>query len=105
MSGSSMARAISGLLALFGGVLLIFTWGLYLSLWSIIGLALGGLAIYGAYLVFRSYYVRGGTMATAAGIVAWGLYPSHLISMPVLVAIIMLMAGGIMGIVLELAAE
>jgi len=105
MSGWTVARAISGLLCVIGGIFLILSWGLYMSLWSIIGLLIGGIGIFGGTLVLREQYVRGGTMAAAAAVVAWGLYPKVLLTNLLLATVILMGVGGIMGLVLELAAD
>jgi hypothetical protein len=105
MSGWTVARAISGLLGVIGGILLILSWGMYLSLWSIIGLLIGGLGIFGGTLILRAQYVRGGTMAAAAAVVSWGLYPKVLLTDLLLVTVILMAVGGIMGLVLELTAD
>jgi len=105
MSMWAVPRSIAGVMVVIGGILLVLSWGLSLSLWTIIGLLLGGLGIYGGTLVLRSFYARGGTMAAAAGIVAWGLYPTHPLSTLLLLTVVLLGVGGVIGLVLELAAD
>jgi len=105
MVSGTGGKVLAGLMVVIGGVLLILNWGLYLSLWSIIGLLLGCFGLYGGALVFQEKYARGGTLAAAAGIVAWGLYPTHPLSTVLLATVMLLGIGGIVALILELVAD
>lgn len=105
MSATSIARPIGGTIAVLGGLLLLGVWGLYLSLWTIVGIILGCLSMFGGSLIFSREYVRGGTMAAAAAIIAWGLYPTHPLSTIMLSTVLMMGVGGVIGIGLEVSAE
>jgi hypothetical protein len=105
MAGAGIGRAIGGLFALVGGGALIATWGLYVSLWSLIGALLMGVSMFGGILIFKEEYVRGGTMSLIAAIIAWGLYPTHPLSGLLLAAVALMALGGVFGLVLELTAD
>jgi hypothetical protein len=105
MSKWTIIKSVASVMAVIGGILLILSWGLYLSLWSIIGLALGGMGLYAGYLIFDAEYVRGGTIAAASAVIAWGLYPFNLFGSLVLVTILLLGIGGIVSLALELLAD
>jgi len=105
MSKWTIIRSVASVMAVIGGILLILSWGLYLSLWSIIGLVLGGMGLYSGYLIFDAEYVRGGTIAAASAVVAWGLLPFNLFGSLILVTILLLGIGGVIGLALELMAD
>jgi hypothetical protein len=56
-------------------------------------------------LIFDAEYVKGGTIAAASAVIAWGLYPFNLVGSLVLVTILLLGAGGIVSLALELLAD
>jgi hypothetical protein len=105
MSGTSVGRPIGGILAILGGLLLLGSWGLYASLWTLLGVVLGCAAMFGGAIIFKEEYVRGGTMSLIAAIISWGLYPTHPLSGYLLFAVGMMAAGGVLGLILELSAE
>jgi hypothetical protein len=105
MSKWTIIKSVASVMAVIGGILLILSWGLYLSLWSIIGLALGGMGLYSGYLIFDAEYVRGGTISAACAVIAWGLYPFNLFGSLVLVTILLLGIGGVISLALELMAD
>ena len=92
-------------MAVLGGILLIATWGIYTSLWTVIGVLLGAAALFGGGIMFKDEYVRGGTFSLVAAIVSWGLYPTHPLSGYLLAAVGLMTAGGVIGLVLELTAD
>lgn len=97
-----MVRPLGGLFAVLGGIILIVQWGLYTSLWTLLGIVFGCLAIYGGSLIMRDEPVRGGTISAAMAIVAWGLYPTHPLSTLMFAAVGLMVVGGVMGLSLEL---
>ena len=105
MSKWTIIKSIATVMVVMGGILLILSWGLYLSLWSIIGLILGCMGLYSGYLIFDAEYVRGGTISAASAVVAWGLYPFNLFGSLVLVTILLMFIGGVIGLALELLAD
>ena len=105
MGAASVARPIGGVAAIVGGIIILATWGLYVSLWSIVGLLLGVLAMFGGALLFKHEYVRGGTMSAAAAIICWGLYPTHPLSTILLIAVSLMAVGGVIGLILEMTAD
>lgn len=105
MSKWTIIKSVASVMAVIGGILLILSWGTYLSLWSIIGLIMGGLGLYAGYLIFDAEYVRGGTIGGALAVVSWGLIPFNLFGSWIFVPIILLGAGGITGLALELMAD
>jgi hypothetical protein len=101
MSAAGAGRGFAGLLAIIGGILILAGWGMYVSLWAVLGAALGFLGIASGAFMMREEYARGGTTALAVAIIAWAFYPNP-ITMIITGALALLAVGGIIGYILEL---
>jgi len=84
-----------------GGILLLLGWGMYYSLWSLMGLVLFAGALSSSGMILRERYAAGATLVMIILVIAYSLYPQPFHG-GITLSFVLLFAGGVSGYALEM---
>ena len=74
-SGGNALRGLSAVIAVLSGAGILVMWGLYASIWSLVGVMLFFLGVGGGMLVWREQECDGAVPFVAAAIIGYYLFP------------------------------